>query len=194
MARQGIPLHHRDARPAMAPHRSPFDLPARRGGPRRAAEADDYTSGIGDEYDWDEDRYGYPEATSYGREFERRHRGYAPQPRFAADPDEYRPRNVGARGIVSEGPYAGRGPKGYQRPDARVHEDICDQLFMAGDIDASDVDVVVSGGAVTLSGSVPERRMKHRIEDICETAAPGGDIDNRIRVAPHGLPADAASD
>lgn len=181
MARQGIPLHHRDPRPA--PHRSPPGPPSHGGMSNRAAEADDYAVGSADDYNWDEDRYGYPEATSYGREFERPRSGYRPRPRFAADPTEYQPRNVGSYGPrASAGAHARRGPKGYVRPDTRIHEDICDQLFLAGDIDASDVDVAVSGGSVTLSGSVPERRMKHRIEDICEAAAPNGEIDNRIRV------------
>lgn len=37
---------------------------------------------------WDEDRYGYPEATRYGREMNRSQRGYGPEGRFAQDPYE----------------------------------------------------------------------------------------------------------
>ncbi|MEW6169226.1 MAG: BON domain-containing protein [Pseudomonadota bacterium] len=37
------------------------------------------------QHDWDEDRYGYPEATSYRREMSRGPESYAPEGRFGAD-------------------------------------------------------------------------------------------------------------
>lgn len=78
---------------------------------------------------------------------------------------------------------AWRGPKGYRRSDERLHEDICEQLMRRGDdIDASEVTVEVKEGVVTLQGAVPERRMKHAIEDIVDDCMGVKDIDNRIRV------------
>lgn len=56
--------------------------------------------------------------------------------------------------------FFGKGPKGYKRSDERIREDVCDHLS-AGWIDASDIEVSVSEGEVTLSGTVTERRMKH---------------------------------
>lgn len=74
------------------------------------------------------------------------------------------------------------GPKGYQRSDERLREDISDRLMEANDIDSSEVTVAVSGAKVVLEGTVPERRMKHAIEDLAD-ACPGVlDIENRIRV------------
>jgi BON domain len=74
------------------------------------------------------------------------------------------------------------GPKGYQRSDERLREDISERLMEARYIDSSDVTVAVSGAKVVLEGTVPQRRMKHAIEDLVD-ACPGVlDIDNRIRV------------
>jgi hypothetical protein len=40
----------------------------------------------------------------------------------------------------SMGPHAGRGPKGYQRSDERIKEDICDCLTRDPDVDASEIE------------------------------------------------------
>jgi hypothetical protein len=74
------------------------------------------------------------------------------------------------------------GPKGYQRSDERLREDISERIMQAHTIDSSDVTVEVSGAKVVLEGTVPDRRMKHAIEDLAD-ACPGiQDIENRIRV------------
>ena len=49
-------------------------------------------------------------------------------------------------------------------------------------IDSSDVTVEVSGAKVVLEGTVPERRMKHAIEDLTDACPGVQDIENRIRV------------
>lgn len=74
------------------------------------------------------------------------------------------------------------GPKGYQRSDERLREDISERLMQARFIDSSDVTVEVSGAKVVLDGTVPERRMKHAIEDLVDACPGVQDIDNRIRV------------
>ena len=74
------------------------------------------------------------------------------------------------------------GPKGYQRSDERLREDISERLMEARHIDSSDVTVEVSGAKVVLEGTVPERRMKHAIEDLVDACPGVQDIDNRIRV------------
>ncbi len=80
----------------------------------------------------------------------------------------------------------GHGPKGYQRSDERLKEDISERLMAEPYVDSSDVSVEVKEGKVTLEGTVPERRMKHRIEDIADDCMGVKDIDNRIRVARPG--------
>lgn len=74
------------------------------------------------------------------------------------------------------------GPKGYQRSDERLREDISERLMEAHYIDSSDVTVEVSGAKVVLDGTVPERPMKHAIEDLVDACPGVQDIDNRIRV------------
>lgn len=74
------------------------------------------------------------------------------------------------------------GPKGYQRSDERLREDISERLMQARYIDSSDVTVEVSGAKVVLEGTVPQRRMKHAIEDLVDACPGVQDIDNRIRV------------
>lgn len=74
------------------------------------------------------------------------------------------------------------GPKGYQRSDERILEEICDELMQTDQIDCSEVTVQVTCAKVTLDGTVPERWMKHAIEDLA-AACPGvQDVDDRIRI------------
>jgi osmotically-inducible protein OsmY len=87
-----------------------------------------------------------------------------------------------------QGAYSGsqrvrRGPKGYKRSDERLKEDISERLMNSVHIDAAEVSVEVQNGKVTLEGSVPERRMKHQIEDLVDNCPGVQDIDNRVRVA-----------
>ncbi|MGY6271350.1 BON domain-containing protein [Achromobacter denitrificans] len=74
-------------------------------------------------------------------------------------------------------------PKGYVRTDERVREIVCEYLAHSG-LDVSDVSVSVAEGCVTLEGSVPDRRSKHRIEDSADACPGVRDVDNRIRIAP----------
>lgn len=74
------------------------------------------------------------------------------------------------------------GPKGYTRSDDRLREEISERLMMADSIDSSDVTIVVKEAKVTLEGSVPNRRMKHAIEDLADQCPGVQDVDNRIRV------------
>ncbi|WP_413577706.1 BON domain-containing protein [Bdellovibrio sp. HCB290] len=78
--------------------------------------------------------------------------------------------------------FAGRGPKSYSRSDDRIREDVCEMLTRNPDIDAHDVDVEVKSGEVTLSGTVPQRRMKHLAEDLAERISSVRDVTNNIRV------------
>ena len=78
--------------------------------------------------------------------------------------------------------YRGRGPKGYQRSDDRIREDVCERLERDHDVDASDIEVAVSEGRVTLSGNVDDRWSKRRAEDIVDSVGGVKDIENRLRV------------
>lgn len=76
-----------------------------------------------------------------------------------------------------------RGPKGYQRSDARIREDICERLMQHEWVDAGEVTVTVDGGVVKLEGSVPERQMKHAIEDVAAECSGVQDVQNQVKVA-----------
>ncbi len=78
--------------------------------------------------------------------------------------------------------FTGRGPKGYQRSDERINEDVCDRLCDSGEIDASEVEVRVSGGEVTLTGSVSDRNQKRRAEDLIEQVSGVREVHNNLRV------------
>src|SRR5437588_92462 len=62
-----------------------------------------------------------------------------------------------------QGPYRGRGPRGYARSPARIYEDLCDRLTESPFIDATDIEVTVAGTEVTRSGEpgihIPEARV-----------------------------------
>jgi len=81
----------------------------------------------------------------------------------------------------------GLGPKGYQRSDDRLREEISDRLMAHPYIDASQVSVEVKSGEVTLEGTVEDRRTKREIEDLIEDVMGVKDTTNRLRVqAPSG--------
>lgn len=88
------------------------------------------------------------------------------------------------RGLL--GKLFGRGPKGYKRSDERIKEDICEQLWRSDTIDSSEVTIVVREGEVTLTGTVPERWMRHEVENIADESMGVKDINNHIRIQRQG--------
>src|SRR5690349_12724835 len=64
------------------------------------------------------------------------------------------------------GTHSGKGPKGYVRRDESIQEEIHEMLTRDEQVDATDVEVQVVSGVVTLSGSVPDRQMKYRTEEM----------------------------
>jgi osmotically-inducible protein OsmY len=88
----------------------------------------------------------------------------------------------GTHGRISHGPYAGRGPRGYRRSDDRIREDISECLTIHGQIDASDIEVVVDNAEVTLHGTVDSRQVKRMAEDVAELVLGVRDVHNRLRV------------
>ena len=78
--------------------------------------------------------------------------------------------------------YRGVGPRDYTRSDERIREDLNERLTEAYDLDASGLSVEVAGGVATLSGSVPQRWMKHRAEDLADACIGVRDVRNHIQV------------
>jgi osmotically-inducible protein OsmY len=86
-------------------------------------------------------------------------------------------------GHGQESNFSGRGPKGYRRSDERIREEICDRLTDDWRVDASEVEVNVNNGQVTLSGSVHSREEKRKAEDMTESIPGVHDVHNNLRVS-----------
>ncbi len=77
--------------------------------------------------------------------------------------------------------HRGKGPKNYARSDERIREEVCDRLTDDHNVDASEIDVEVKEGEVTLTGTVGDRRMKHYAEDCIAEVSGVRDIHNRLK-------------
>ena len=82
------------------------------------------------------------------------------------------------------GPHAGRGPRGYQRSDQAIFEDVCMRLTYDPEIYACDIEVVVNDGVVTLNGAVLTRYEKRRAENIILEVPGVKDVQNALAVNP----------
>jgi osmotically-inducible protein OsmY len=80
------------------------------------------------------------------------------------------------------GPFAGTGPKGYQRSSDSLKEAVCDRLESDGRIDASEIEVEVDNCEVTLTGQVPSREQKRLAEDCADGVRGIKDVHNRLIV------------
>lgn len=78
----------------------------------------------------------------------------------------------------------GKGPKGYTRSDERIMEDVCDRL--ASEVDASEVEVVVLKGEVTLTGTIADRHLKFQIEHLADQVMGVTEVHNQLRVKREG--------
>lgn len=77
--------------------------------------------------------------------------------------------------------HRGKGPKGYQRSEERIREDINDRLSDDDRVDASEIEVEVSGSEVVLKGTVATREEKRRAEDIAESISGVRNVENRLK-------------
>ena len=88
-----------------------------------------------------------------------------------------------------KGAFTGKGPKNYVRSDERIREDVCEHLSYHPYIDASDVEVMVRAGEVTLTGTVDARMVKRAAEECCDHVRGVTDVHNHLRVRAPGAPA-----
>ena len=85
-------------------------------------------------------------------------------------------------GMEGQRSYRGLGPQTYKRSDDRIRDDVCERLTDDFRIDASNITIDVNQGAVTLSGTVPERHMRYAAEDLVDDAMGVESINNQLRV------------
>ncbi|WP_395672100.1 BON domain-containing protein [Phenylobacterium sp.] len=84
------------------------------------------------------------------------------------------------------GEHRGKGPKNYTRSDDRIREDVHDRLADDSHIDASEIEVQVKDGEVTLSGTVNSRDEKRHAEDIIERVSGVKHVQNNLRIQQSG--------
>jgi hypothetical protein len=78
--------------------------------------------------------------------------------------------------------HRGRGPKGYQRSDERIADDLNERLTNHRELDAREIQVSVTGAEVTLSGVVESRSARRLTEDIAESVLGVRHVMNNLRV------------
>jgi len=78
------------------------------------------------------------------------------------------------------GRYVGCGPRGYRRSDARIAEDLNEALTWHPDIDASEVEVAVREGAVTLTGLVYDPQTRRLIVELALQTAGVSELDDQM--------------
>ena len=76
----------------------------------------------------------------------------------------------------------GLGPRDYRRADDRVYEDVCEALTHDADVDATEIEVKVSDGEVTLLGTVTTREQKRRAGYIADRMPGVRDVHNQLRI------------
>lgn len=78
--------------------------------------------------------------------------------------------------------HRGRGPSNYKKSDERLLEDSCERLTNDYAVDASNINVTVASGEVTLDGTVDSRQAKRRAEDCVDGIAGVKHVQNNLRV------------
>ncbi len=80
------------------------------------------------------------------------------------------------------GPYYGVGPEGYHRPDNRIWEDVNERLTEHGQLDPTDINVLVDDGVVTLQGTVQNRQEKRLAEQVADHVLGVQDVINQLKI------------
>lgn len=80
------------------------------------------------------------------------------------------------------GAHRGRGPRGYKRSDDRIREEVCDCLTDDDRLDATNIEVTVKDGEVTLSGYTTSRADKRWAESLAERISGVKEVQNSIRL------------
>jgi osmotically-inducible protein OsmY len=122
---------------------------------------------------------------SYGNQGSTGQQGYGSQSGYASQSGSQSGMGTGIAGAVGAGrqSYSGKGPKGYNRSDDRLKEEVNERLMHDHDLDASEIEIEVKNGEVTLTGTVESRQDKFRAEQIADGIMGVKDVTNSIRVS-----------
>jgi hypothetical protein len=81
------------------------------------------------------------------------------------------------------GPRLARGAKGWRRPDARILDEVSERIALCG-ADASDVEIRVEDGVVTLAGTARSREDRRLMEEVASEVFGVEDVYGLLRVSP----------
>lgn len=144
---------------------------------------------VWDEPDRDRDRDDNWRNTSGGRDFFERAWDKAKQWMGIDEDDRERggydrrsTRDWARESAGERGRFWGKGPKGYQRSDDRIRDEIAERFMRNSRVDPSDVEVEVKDCEVTLKGTVDSRESKYIAEELADSVMGVKDVDNQLRV------------
>lgn len=92
------------------------------------------------------------------------------------------PGSAKAPGFTPRSGLRGKGPKGYKRTDERIAEDVNDVLTENDSLDATELQVTVQSGEVTLQGTVDNRFERRLAEDLADSISGVLHVQNNLRV------------
>ncbi len=128
---------------------------------------------------------------TYGprQDFTSRHGGYGPMDQGnygqSGRQDSFGQGDFGQRGtpnVGMRGGHRGKGPKSFVRSDERIKERVSELLTDHDDIDASNIEVAVKNGEVTLTGTVDDRYQRRMMEDLVEGISGVRDVHMSIKL------------
>lgn len=80
------------------------------------------------------------------------------------------------------GEFRGVGPRGWRRPDEQIVNEVCGRMADHPRLDASEIDVTVAEGVITLQGVVSSRAARRLAEEIADGVSGVRDVANHLRV------------
>jgi osmotically-inducible protein OsmY len=81
------------------------------------------------------------------------------------------------------GSQAGRGSQFQRRSDDKIYDEIRELLTNNPDLDASEVELHVESGGVTLTGTIDSRDARWLAEDLVNSVTGVREVNNRLKVA-----------
>jgi osmotically-inducible protein OsmY len=81
------------------------------------------------------------------------------------------------------GSHTGPRPQFQRRSDDKIYEEIWELLTTNADLDATEVELHVESGEVTLTGTVDSRDAKWLTEDLVNSVTGVREVNNRLKVA-----------
>jgi osmotically-inducible protein OsmY len=81
------------------------------------------------------------------------------------------------------GSQAGRGSQFQRRSDDKIYDEIRELLTNNPDLDASEVELHVESGEVTLTGTIDSRDARWLAEDLVNSVTGVREVNNRLKVA-----------